>query len=217
MPASTLQIYDIKAPVAEEMAVDALDRVRRDGDLVSRHTLMLTMSDLVVAFDIKHRMVPQADGTVCDAPSFVRIGFGSTRRIALYERAAVADPCVRQEMQEHEADHARTLNDVVDRFIDAQQGRLELGMIALKQTPAPNAAIAKARWEAGLKVILDKVKEQLLIDIRNASIPLDAPDAIDALENACDGKIREIEKLSKPDPKAVPPANGVHYRSPIPS
>jgi hypothetical protein len=217
LPPSTLQIYDIKAPPAEEVTVNALNRVYRDGDLVSRHTLMLTMSDLVVAFDIKHRIVPQADGTVCDAPSLVRIGFGSSRRIALFEQMAAADPCVRQEMRYHEAVHARTLNDVVDRFIDSQQGQLQLGMSALKQTPAPNVTVAKARWELGLKEILDKVKEQLLFDIRSANVPIDAPFVLDALENACGGKIRQIQKNEKSDHKAAPAAGGVRYRPPTPS
>ena len=56
LPGSLLQIYNAKALVLEEAPLDGLDRVRPDGDLMSRHTLMLTMSDLITGFNVTHRM-----------------------------------------------------------------------------------------------------------------------------------------------------------------
>jgi hypothetical protein len=149
LPPSTLQVYVIKASTPEPVAVPAeeLDRAAQAEHLVSRHTLMLTSSDFVAWSDVAHRMVSRADGSVCDAPTLVRIGFGSSRRFAFLARAAVADVCVRQEMLDHEAAHSRALVDVVDRFIRQQQSMLERGMATLKQTPAPSDGIAKERWE----------------------------------------------------------------------
>ena len=154
------QVYDIKAsaPEAVEVPAEELERAGQAEDLVSRHTLMLTSSDFVTWFDVTHRVVPRADGSVCDAPSLVRIGFGSSRRFAFLARAAAADVCVRQEMLEHEAAHSRALDEVVDRFIEQQQRTFEHGMATLKQTPAPSEEIAKERWETGLRAIVAAAK-----------------------------------------------------------
>jgi hypothetical protein len=198
LPPSTLQVYVIKASTPEPVAVPAeeLDRAAQAEHLVSRHTLMLTSSDFVAWSDVAHRMVSRADGSVCDAPTLVRIGFGSSRRFAFLARAAVADVCVRQEMLDHEAAHSRALVDVVDRFIRQQQSMLERGMATLKQTPAPSDGIAKEGWETGLRAIVAAAKEQLLTELRSSIAGVDEPSALDALEDACGGKIRELERRS---------------------
>ena len=100
VPPSTLNIYDIKMPTLEEVEVPAaaLDRIDPGTALGSRHTLMFTTANAVTLFEIQHRLVPQVDGSVCDAPSLVRIGFGSGRRVAYLARVAAANSCVRQRM-----------------------------------------------------------------------------------------------------------------------
>ena len=49
LPPSTLQIYDIKAPAPRETSISKndLERFTQPGDLVSRHTRMLSVADLV--------------------------------------------------------------------------------------------------------------------------------------------------------------------------
>jgi hypothetical protein len=196
LPPSTFQVYVIKASAPEAVAVptEELERAGQAEHLVSRHTLMLTSSDFVTWFDVAHRVVPRADGSVCDAPSLVRIGFGSSRRFAFLARAAAADVCVRQEVMDHEAAHSRALVQVVDRFIEQQQRTFEHGMATLKQTPAPSAVIAKERWETGLRAIVAAAKEQLLTDLQSAIAAIDEPSTLAALEDACGGKIRQLEQ-----------------------
>ena len=199
LPPSTLRIFDIKAPAPEAVEVPAeeLDRNREAEGLASRHTLMLTLSDIASWFEVTHRIVPRADGSVCDAPSLVRMGFGSSRRLAFLARAAAEDACVRQKMLEHEAAHARAFDEVVDRFIAEQQDNLQRGMAALKQTPAPSEEVAKARWETGLRAIVAAARQQLLTEIQSAIAGIDEPPAIAALEDACGGKIRQLEQRSE--------------------
>jgi hypothetical protein len=119
LPPSSLMIYDVKAPSPAMVTVprEELTRNSAAGDLSSHHPLMVSASDLVTWFDIMHHIEPRADGSVCDAPSLVRIGFGTKNRHAFLARAAVADPCVRQTLLDHEAAHNRAIEEVVDQFI----------------------------------------------------------------------------------------------------
>jgi hypothetical protein len=198
LPASTLRVYDIKMPVLEELRVpaDALNRMPSTDELGSRHTLMLTTNDLVTLFEIRHRIVPQADGSFCNAPSLVRIGFGSGRRIAYLAHAAAADECVRRTMLAHEDDHTRRFNETVDRFIAKQTGNLERGMVTLKHMPAASAQLAKAQWETGLHAILAEAKRQLLSELRATNAEIDTTPALAALTDACGGKVRQLQEGS---------------------
>jgi hypothetical protein len=196
LPPSTLEVDGVKTSKVEEMMVpsEALDRIGQAVELASRHTLMLTVIDLAVWFNIAHRVVPRADGLVCDAPSLVRMGFGSSRRRAFLAHPAAMDACVRQQMLDHEAAHNRAFDEVVRRFIAQHRSDFQRGMVALKQAPAPTPEAAKAQWETGLKVLLTEARQQLLTDIRSANAHVDDPSALAALENACGGKIRQLEQ-----------------------
>ena len=198
LPASTLRAYDIKASKLEQFLVptEALNRIAPADELVSRHTMMFTAIDVMTLFVIRHRVVPQADGSVCDAPSLVTVGFGSDSRIAYLAKAAAADECVHKKMLAHEDDHARLFNEIVDHFIDQQKLNLERGMVALKQTSAPSADVAKARWEAGVRVIVAAAKQQLLDKLRAANAQVDNASTLAALAEACGGKIRQLEASS---------------------
>jgi hypothetical protein len=59
LPPSTLEVYGITAPQVEEVwvAAEELDRRGQIGDLFSQHTMMLTVSNIVIHFDIDHRML----------------------------------------------------------------------------------------------------------------------------------------------------------------
>lgn len=200
LPPSTLRVYDIKASAVDAVGVpiEELEPKAQTEALASRHTLMLTASDIVTWFQIAHRIVRRTDGSVCDAPTLVQMGFGSSRRLAFLASAAAADPCVRQKMLDHEAAHTRALDEVVDRFIEQQQSNLQRGMQALKQTPAASVAIAKARWEMGVSAIVTEAKRQLVIELAAESDQIDAPAALAELENACGGKVRQLELSTGP-------------------
>ena len=195
LPPSILRVYDLKAPAVEAMVVPAAELAGRGtaGDLVSRHTLMVTESELVAWFTIEHQLVPRDDGLVCDAPSVVRMGFGATGRRAFLARAAAANSCVREEMLNHEASHTQALNEAVKRFINQHESDFRRGMVALKATPAPNSETAISRWEIGLQAIVTESKRQLSGEIRAANAHIDEPPALTKLENACGGKIRQLE------------------------
>jgi hypothetical protein len=194
LPPSTLNIYDIKMPALEEVEVPAaaLDRIHPGTALGSRHTLMFTTAAVVTVFEIQHHLVPQANGSVCDAPSLVRIGFGAGRRVAYMARAAAANSCVRQRMLAHEEDHNRRFNATVDRFIAQQNQDLQNAVTALKQMQAPGAAVAKARWETGLRSLLASQTRQLQSQIRADNAALDDGPTLAALADACGGTIRRL-------------------------
>jgi hypothetical protein len=167
LPPSILQVFDLKAPAVKELSVPAQELGPRGqtADLASRHTMMLTVSNIVTWFDITHRIVPREDGLVCDAPSLVRMGFGSSRRFAFLAHAAAEDACVRQQMLDHEAAHTSAFEKVVDQFIDRQESSFQRGVTALKQTPAPDAKTAKTRWETGLRAMVIEAREQLFAEL----------------------------------------------------
>lgn len=195
LPPSKLVLYDVKAPRLDEEKVPAanLDRRTPPDPLASQHTMMRTMSNVISWFDIRHRSVPRGDGSVCDAPEFVRIGFGSSQRKIFFADAVADDVCVRRRMLDHEADHTRAFDSTVDRFLDDRKADFERGMKALKQTPAPNLEVATARWDQGLRIIVTEANRQLMADLRAASAGVDDPAALTALEVACDGQIRKLE------------------------
>ena len=153
---------------------------------------MVSASDLVTWFDIMHRIVPREDGSVCDAPSLVRMGFGTWSRRVFLTRAAAADPCVRQTLLDHEAAHNRAVEEAVDQFMDRQKRNFQRGLTALKQTPAPDAETAELRWEQGLRIMVVDARLRLFAAIRVAWTQADEPFALAALENACGGKVRAI-------------------------
>jgi hypothetical protein len=198
LPPSILRIFDIRVSMPEVISVPAatLDRIPQEDQLGSHHTFMLTGADVVTLFEIRHRIVSQADGSVCDAPSLVRIGFGAGRRVAYLARKAAADECVRQAMLAHEEAHNRSFNDTVDRFIEQEKAEFQRGMLALKRTPAPSAEMAKARWQAGLVTIIAGAKRQLLSEIRAAKAQIDGGPTLTALAEACGGKIRHLQEAS---------------------
>lgn len=182
LPPSKLLVYGIKASRLEEEKVPAtkLDQQMPPDALGSMHTMMLTTSNLISFFDIRHRPVAASDGTVCDAPEFVRIGFGSSQRKIFFADRAAGDACVRRQMLEHEAAHTQAFDSTVDRFIDDTKAYFERGVKALKQTSAPSAELAKTRWKEGLRLILTEAKQQLLTNLRAASAGVDDPAALTA-------------------------------------
>ncbi|HTI84555.1 MAG TPA: hypothetical protein VL614_29230 [Acetobacteraceae bacterium] len=196
LPGSTLRLHDVKAPVLDERvaSVEILDQVATHGGLHSRHTMMLTTIDLVTLVRIAHRIVPQPDGSFCDAPSEVSIGLGASRRAAYFAPDAASDECVHRQMVAHEEAHTRSFNATVDHFLDEQRDALARGMIALKQMPAANVELAKERWDVGVRATVDKAKRQLLAELQQANAATDHTASLAALADACGGKIRRLEE-----------------------
>ena len=195
LPPSKLQVYYTRANgFEEEMAAAAdLDRRIPPDALASQHTMMLTLSTLLSWFDIEHRIIKRDDGSVCNAPVLVRMGFGSTKRKIILAEPLANDACVRRQIRDHENAHAQAFDRTVDRFIDDRKPDFERGMKALKQTAAPSAEVAATRWYEGLQAIVGEAKQQLIEELREASAQVDDPSILAALEAACGGKIKELE------------------------
>ena len=196
LPPSKLQVLTAKAADLEERGVPP-GELAQDvpaGVIASRHSMMLMVSDTVSWFDIVHRVLPRGDGSVCDSPELVRMGFGTNGHTVLLAQAVADDACVRREMLDHAAAHVRAFDTTVERFIDEQTMDFQQGMKALKQTPAPNTEIVTARWRKGLQLIVAQAKEQLLDDLRAANARVDTPPVLAALENACGGRIKELAR-----------------------
>jgi hypothetical protein len=194
LPPSQLQIFDITARDAQVIALpaEAIERYPQ-GDLTSRHTLMLSVARIVISFDITHQVIPRSDGFVCDAPAVVRVGFGFDRRTVLLASPAAEDVCVRQAMLNHEATHIQALTKVVDDFIDWHTVDITRDVTALKATPAPNAGTVKIQWEAGLRAIVSEMRLDLLKALQTSIAETDRPAALVALGDACGGRLRKLE------------------------
>lgn len=171
LPLSKLQVLTTKAAGLEERGVPP-GELAQDvpaGVIASRHSMMLMVSDTVSWFDIVHRVLPRDDGSVCDSPELVRMGFGTNGHMLLLAQPVAGEACVRREMLDHAAAHIRAFDTAVERFIDEQRMNFQQGMKALKQTPAPNADVVTMRWREGLRMIVARAKERLLEDLSQYS------------------------------------------------
>ena len=173
---------------------DLTDRAG-DNELVSRHPGAVIVRNFVGWVRISHRAVPQPGGMVCDAPETVGLGFGSSSRKLFLADALATNACVRRELVEHEAAHSAAFNNSIDRFISENEGGFKEGMVALKNTAAASFEAASAMWEAGLQLIISKVRGPLLADLAKANADVDSPQAMKELETACNGALRKLEAL----------------------
>lgn len=194
MPPSKLLIFDIKAasPQIVVLPAKALER-QPQTDLVSRHTLMMSGARIVTWFEIAHRMIPRDDGSVCDAPIMVRVGFGLDRRAVLLARRVAGNACLRRAMLEHERTHIQALNEAVDDVIAQRTPDITRGVTALKQSAARNSDAAKLQWQAGLRAIVLEIRQELVGRLHKAIAETDQPSAAAALEAACNGELRRLE------------------------
>lgn len=194
LPASTLQVYYLKTVDRQNTFVtpNELKQKFPPEFLAVRHSVMLAVSNTVGSYDVNHRMISAGDGSVCDAPDIVRIGFGSTQRLVFLARPGADDECVRQYLLDHEEAHANASHNAVLRFIDEKRTTFQQGVIALKQTPAPNEEIARNHWRTGLEIIVMEARRQLIAEVFAASVRLDDQATLAAMARACGGKIDRL-------------------------
>jgi hypothetical protein len=113
---------------------------------------------------------------------------------------AAQDACVHEIMLDHEAAHTQAFDAAVDTFIDEKRSDFEAAMKALKQTPSPSSEMAKTRWNKGVRQLVEEAKRQLLADIRAVSATVDDADTLRGLEEACDGRWRDLKRLNPARP-----------------
>ena len=195
LPASEFQVLVGKADSVDVARVMTGDITRASGlgDVISQHTMMLTGSNVVAWFDIAHRIIPERDGSVCDAPTLIRMAFGVKQRFALLGMPAADNDCARKAMLEHEAAHNGAVNDAIETFVADHTPDFSRMVIALKYTPSQNRATAELRWEEGLKMVLNSAKKDLLFELADTLTLVDSTSKIAALEGACGGLLRRLE------------------------
>lgn len=194
LPPSTLQVHYIKPNELNEVVVP-VQELRREyapDVLAVRHGGMVTVSNVIGSYDVRHRFIELSGRIVCGSPEIVKIAFGSNQRMLYVARSAATNQCLRQKMLDHEERHTQALNETVQQFIDEKRTTFQRGMIALKQTPAPDPEIAKDRWRAGLQIIVSAAREELIADIRTAILRVDDTASLAALTNGCEGATEQF-------------------------
>lgn len=194
LPQSTLQLYSIHPMELQDMHVtrNGLEQVFSSEFLVVRHPLMLMASNVVGIFEISNRAIRMQDGSICGAPEFVRIGFGSAQRLTLLAQPVTSDDCVYQHIQGHRDAHTLVLDDIINQFVDGQQAIFQQGMKALKQTPAISAQALEDQWNVGLQLMVSVARQELAALMHAANVRVDNAPALADLANACGGKIGRL-------------------------
>lgn len=185
LPSSTLQVMYIK-PIDLVEVVVPVQELRREYEpdvLAIRHGATVLLTNVVGSYEITHRYIEVGGGVVCDSPEIVKIGFGSNRRMLFVAGPVAGNECFRRKILDHEERHIQIFNETVLRFIDEKRTTFQRGMVALKQTPAPNPEIARDRWRAGLQIIVTEARRELIEDIRMAILRLDNPQSLAELAN----------------------------------
>jgi hypothetical protein len=199
LPPSRLVVQHVDMPKSDEriVPVSKLNLEAQPNSLVSSHSVMLSVRNLVGWVNIKHRKAPQANGMVCDAPELVEMFFGSTNRTTFIADTVAGDACVRREVTAHETVHARVFATVVDQFIAENESAFRASMIALKTMPASSFKEAASHWNKGLQLIMDGSRQALLTKLQTANAGVDSKAVLQALEQSCGGKLKS--KAGPPD------------------
>jgi len=200
-PPSRLEVYDIKTPPVDqrEINADELDQLKSSDPSSSSHTMMLTTHDVAMVFEITHRITPAANGLFCDSPALVRIVVGFPKRTAYLVRQAGQDDCIRTVLLTHEAEHRKADAEALKQLLNARQEDISASVAALKRLPLPSPDVAVARWEAGLRAVLETVRQDFLAEEQRVNASVDTPAAMRRIEDACSGKLKRIETKSSRD------------------
>jgi hypothetical protein len=202
-PVSTLRIYTVWPAATEEVSASygEIDRIARHLDLPAArraiHPLMLITIQIDTHVAITPRILElQSDGEMlyCNAPTVVAIGFGVIRRRIFLADTAAAVPCVRGVLLAHAAEHSRALNSEVETYIRQTREEFRARVKELKRTPAPDPTSAVKAFNSGLATFLFDLVERFKAQTEPMQEAIDTPSRLEALRNACGGKVRQMEQ-----------------------
>jgi hypothetical protein len=210
LPGSKLRLYSTEPTTIEEHPVtpSELDRIAHEIGVSTAartaHPLML----IIAEFDAQIAMLPRVvearsdGGTVyCNAPSAVAIGLGVVRPRVFLIEAAAAEPCIRSALLDHAAEHSRALENAAKIFFQQQRETFAARLRELKQAPAPDQESAITAFKLGLKSFLAGMVKQFASEMERLPDEVDTPERLEALRDACGGKVREMEEeLTEPTP-----------------
>ena len=200
LPKSGLKVYRLAVDQVTDHAVTRAEiesMVTALAGTPSTHPLMAIVDAIDTRVAVEHRIVERPQG-YCDAPEAVLLGLGVTRRKVFILREAAADPCVKAALLEHEAEHDRALGSAIHDFIQQHRPEFAQRLEQLKRQTARDRQAAASAFEAGLQMFLatmmKKFKEEKIGDIK---LSVDSVSRLAALSNACDGRLGELEKISR--------------------
>jgi hypothetical protein len=203
LPESGLKVYCLTADhVIDHAATRAEieDIVTALAGTPSAHPLMAIVDAIDTQVAVEHRIVERPQG-YCDAPEAVLLGLGVARREVFIQREAAIDNCVKAALLTHEAEHDRALGKAIHDFIQQRRPKLAQRLEELKRQSARDRQSAMQAFEAGLQTLLatmeKEFKEQKIGDIKQS---VDSESRLAALSNACNGKLGELEKISRGEP-----------------
>ena len=203
LPRSGLKVgrFEASGFMQVEASAAELDRLARESPSAAAyrapHPLMLLIRHVRSGFRVNHRPVTAHDGDVsayCDAPKSVGIGLGFVLRLAYLAPEAAADACVRQALIEHEGRHERAEIKALKAFLRDEADGFAERLRQLKQTPAPSAAEAERRFEAGIAEITSDAERRFLAIRDQTREAVDSPEEIERLQKACGGRLRRLEQ-----------------------
>ncbi|MFP5517146.1 MAG: hypothetical protein ACLGJC_29210 [Alphaproteobacteria bacterium] len=169
------------------------EEARVSAMLRQTHPLTFTMAKLSAQADVDHRAAEVARSTFCAAPRSVRVGIGFPERIIYIADAAVAQPCIQQELLDHDEKHARVDDEALIAFLARIEEPLTQTLATLKRQPAPSAQVAAERFEAGLQAFLDAALAAFDEERARLHSLVDSVEEIERLHNACGGGVRRLE------------------------
>jgi hypothetical protein len=203
LPSSKLLLHSAQPIETEERSAtrSEIDRIGLEIGVSSAaqaaHPLMLLANELGTEVSVLHRTIEARNGgelAYCDAPKSVEFRLGIVGRKVFLEEHAAADPCVRNVLLEHEAEHNRALRKAIEVFVERRSEELLARLQELKQTPAPDRASAINALEAGLKSFFVTMVREFKNDMERSREGVDTPRRLQKLRNACGGKVRELEQ-----------------------
>jgi hypothetical protein len=200
LPRSSLKMYRLTADHVTEHAAtraEIEDIVTALAGTPSAHPLMAIVDAIDTRVAVEHRVVERPEG-YCDAPAAVLLGLGVARRDVFILREAAIDHCVREALLTHEAEHDRALGKAIHDFIQQHRPKLVERLEEFKRQSARDRQSAMQAFDAGLRMLLATMlmefKEEKIGDIKQT---VDSVSRLSALSNACNGKLGELEKMSR--------------------
>jgi hypothetical protein len=203
LPESTLRLHSAQPIETEEQSatLSEMDRIALEigvsAAAQAAHPLMLIINELGTQVSVRHRTIgTRGDGELayCDAPKSVEFALGLVGREVFLEEHAAADPCVRNVLLEHDAEHHRALRKAIEVFVERRREELLARLQELKRTPAPDRASAINTLESGLKSFIVTMVKEFKDDMERSREDVDTPRRLQELRNACGGKVRELEQ-----------------------
>ena len=186
----------------ETASPDDIARLGMTGNGPAPHPLMAVRYVIDTNVAVVHRIVKTADGGFCDAPEAVVFRFGVIRRGVVLVPQAAADPCVRDALLAHEAEHNRIVREAIGAFLHEHQAELGQRLAHLKQQRARDANAAKKAMELGLMDAITRLFERFKQnDVGRVRNLVDSPARLHDLAISCDGRIAELERSVKRDGK----------------